>query len=105
VAQADHLRDLLRPDHPHPGLVGRYLLSVSGLAQRRQLRLVALPVIGYAGLVGVALLPTTYGLAPVKVLDASTLGHLLAAAFLAASAVAAAVTAHARRASSPEGGP
>jgi hypothetical protein len=61
-----------------------WLLSLSGLPQRRQLQLVALAVVGYAGLFGVALLRTTSGLAPVELLDASTLGYLLAAALLAA---------------------
>jgi hypothetical protein len=66
-----------------------WLLSLSGLSQRRQLQLVALAVVGYAGLFGVALLRTTWGLAPVDLRNASTLGYLLAAAFLAAPAVAA----------------
>jgi hypothetical protein len=73
-----------------------WLLWRSPLPQRRQLQLVALAAVGYAGLVGVALLRTTSGLAPVKLLDASTLGYLIAAAFLAAPAVAAA-TGHHRR--------
>lgn len=79
-----------------------WLLSLSGLPQRRQAQLVALAVVGYAGLFGVALLRTTSGLAPVELLDASTLGYLLAAAFLAAPAVAAvaAITAHHRHAPS-----
>jgi hypothetical protein len=73
-----------------------WLLSRSGLPQRRQTQLVALGVVGYAGLVGVALGRTSLGLAPVGWLDAWTLGYLLAAALLAVPAVAAiaAVTAH-----------
>jgi hypothetical protein len=64
--------------------------------------LVALAVLGYAGLVGVALLRTTSGLAPVELLDASALGYLLAAAFLAVPTVAAAtVTTNHRRTPSP----
>jgi hypothetical protein len=79
------------------------LLSLSGLSQRRQAQLVALAVVGYGGLFAVALLRTSFGLAPVGWLDAWTLGYLGAAALLAAPAVAAAaaVTAHHRRASSP----
>jgi hypothetical protein len=81
-----------------------WLLSRSGLPQRRQTQLVALAVVGYAGLFSVALGRTSSGLAPVELLDASTLGYLLAAALLAASAVAAvaAVTVHHRRAPSPK---
>jgi hypothetical protein len=78
-----------------------WLLSLSGLPQRRQLQLVALAVVGYAGLFGVALLRTTSGLAPVELLDASTLGYLLAAALLAVAAVAA-ITVHHRRAPAPQ---
>jgi len=79
-----------------------WLLSRSGLPQRRQTQLVALAVVGYGGLVGVALLRTGFGLAPVALGDVSTVGYLLAAVLLAAPAVAAvtAVTAHHRRASS-----
>jgi hypothetical protein len=55
-----------------------------------------LAVVGYAGLFGVALLRTTFGLAPFDLRDAPTLVYLLAAAFLAAPAVAA-VTGHYRR--------
>jgi hypothetical protein len=79
-----------------------WLLSLSGLPQRRQLQLVALAVVGYAGLFGVALLRTTSGLAPVELLDASTLGYLLAAALLAAPTAAAVAVAHSRRAPSPK---
>lgn len=61
-----------------------WLLSRSGLPQRRETRLVALAVVGYGGLVAVALLRTSFGLAPVGWLDASTFGYLLAAALLAA---------------------
>jgi hypothetical protein len=79
-----------------------WLLSRSGLPQRRQTQLVALAVVGYGGLFGVALLRTSFGLAPVGWLDASTFGYLLAAALLAAPAAVAitAVTAHHRHASS-----
>jgi hypothetical protein len=73
-----------------------WLLSLSGLPQRRQLQLLALAVVGYAGLFGVALLRTTSGLAPVKLLDASTLLYLMATALLAAPVIAAA-TGHHRR--------
>ena len=74
-----------------------WLLWRSPLPQRRQLQLVAVAAVGYAGLFGVALLRTTSGLAPIKLLDASTVGYLIAAAFLAAPAVAT-VTARSRRA-------
>jgi len=79
-----------------------WLLSRSGLRQRRQTQLVALAVVGYGGLVGVALGRTGLGLAPVGWLDAWTLGYLVAAGLLAAPAVAAvaAVTAHHRHAPS-----
>jgi hypothetical protein len=66
-----------------------WLLSRSGRSQRRQAQLVALAVVGYGGLVGVALGRTSLGLAPVGWLDAWTLGYLLAAVLLAAPAVAA----------------
>jgi hypothetical protein len=81
-----------------------WLLSLSGLPQRRQTQLVALAVVGYAGLFGVALGRTAWGLAPVELRDASTLLYLLAAALLAGSAVAAvaAAAAHDRRAPSPK---
>jgi hypothetical protein len=78
-----------------------WLLSRSGLPQRRQTQLIAFGVVGYAGLVAVALGRTTSGLAPVDLRNASTLGYLLAAAFLAAPAVAV-VNAHHRRAPSPK---
>jgi hypothetical protein len=78
-----------------------WLLSRSGLPQRRQTQLVALAVVGYGGLFGVALWRTSSGLAPVGVRDGSTLLYLLAAALLAGSAVAA-VAAHDRRAPSPK---
>jgi hypothetical protein len=80
-----------------------WLLSLSGLPERRQTQLVAGAVVGYGGLVGVALLRTSSGLGPVELLDAWTLGYLLAAALLAAPAVAAvAVAAHHRHAPSPK---
>jgi hypothetical protein len=81
-----------------------WLLSRSGLPQRRQTQLVALAVVGYAGLFGVALGRTTSGRAPVALLDASTLGYLLAAVLLAAPAVTAvaAVTAHHRHTPAPK---
>jgi hypothetical protein len=84
-----------------------WLLAWSGLPQRRQTRLVALAVVGYGGLFGVALGRTTAGLAPVALLDASALGYLLAAVLLAVPAVAAvaAVTAHRRRAPFPKDEP
>jgi hypothetical protein len=80
------------------------LLSLSGQSQRRQTQLVALAVVGYAGLFAVALARTTFGLTPVGWLDASTFGYLLAAALLAAPAAVAitAVTAHSRHAPSPK---
>ena len=78
-----------------------WLLSLSGLPQRRQSQLVAVAVVGYAGLFGVALGRTTAGLAPVGLRDASTLGYLLAAVLLALPAVTViAATAHHRRAPS-----
>jgi hypothetical protein len=78
------------PMHAIQVLAGlAWLLSRSGLPQRRQSQLVALAVVGYAGLFGVALLRTTSGLAPLDLRNASTLGYLLATAFLAAPAVAA----------------
>jgi hypothetical protein len=75
-----------------------WLLARSGLPQRRQTQLVALGVVGYGGLFGVALGRTTAGLAPVELLDAWTFGYLLAAALLAVPVVAAvaAVAAHRR---------
>jgi hypothetical protein len=75
-----------------------WLLSLSGLPQRRQARLVALAVVGYGGLVGVALLRTSFGLAPLDLGNAWALGYLLAAVLLAVPAVAAvaAVAAHDR---------
>jgi hypothetical protein len=81
-----------------------WLLSRSRLPRRRQTQLVALAVIGYAGLFGVALGRTTAGLAPVAPLDAWTIGYLTAAALLAVPAVAAvaAVAAHRRRTPSPK---
>jgi hypothetical protein len=80
-----------------------WLLSRSGMAQRRQTQLVALGVVGYAGLVAVALGRTTSGLAPVAHLGAWTIGYLVAAGLLTVPALAAvgAVTAHHRHASSP----
>lgn len=80
------------------------MLSRSGLPQRRQTRLVAPAVVGYGGLVGVALGRTSLGLAPLAPLDAWALGYLLAAALLAAPAVAAisAVTALRRHGPSPK---
>ena len=80
-----------------------WLLSLSGLPERRQTQLVAGAVVGYGSLVGVALLRTSSGLAPVELLDAWTLDYLLAAALLAAPAVAAvAVAAQHRHAPSPK---
>jgi hypothetical protein len=81
-----------------------WLLSRSGLPQRRQTQLVALAAVGYVGLFGVALLRTTSGLAPVELRDASTLAYLVAVALLAAPTVTAvtAVTAHHRHAPSPK---
>jgi hypothetical protein len=81
-----------------------WLLSRSGLPQRRQTRLVALAVVGYGGLFGVALWRTSSGLGPVEPLDASTLGYLLAAALVTPAAVAAvaAITAHHRHPPSPK---
>jgi hypothetical protein len=75
-----------------------WLLARSGLPQRRQTQLVALGVVGYGGLFGVALGRTSLGLAPVGWLDAWTFGYLLAAALLAVPVVAAvaAVAAHRR---------
>jgi hypothetical protein len=72
------------------------LLSRSGLAQRRQTQLVALAVVGCGGLFAVALGRTSFGLAPVGWLDASTFGYLLAAALLAVPAAAAVTTQHRR---------
>jgi hypothetical protein len=84
-----------------------WVLARSGLPQRRQARLVALGVVGYGGLVAVALGRTSLGLAPVGSLDAWTLGYLLAAGLLAVPTVAAvaAVTAHRRHRPFPKGEP
>jgi hypothetical protein len=81
-----------------------WLLWWSGLPQRRQTRLVALAVVGYGGLVAVALGRTSFGLAPVALMDVSSLGYLLAAGLLAVPAVAAvaAVAARRRRPPSPK---
>jgi hypothetical protein len=90
------------PMHAIQVLAGlAWLLSRSSLSQHRQTQLVALAVAGYAGLFGVALARTTAGLAPVVLLDAWTLGYLLAAALLAAPAVAA-MAAHHRHLPSPK---
>jgi hypothetical protein len=96
------------PMHAIQVLAGlAWLLSLSGLPQRRQTRLVALGVVGYAGLVAVALGRTSFGLAPVDLLDAWTLGYLLAAGLLTAPAVAAvtAVGAHRRHPPAPRNEP
>jgi hypothetical protein len=93
------------PMHAIQVLAGlAWLLSLSGLPQRRQTQLVALAVVGYGGLFAVALARTSSGLAPFELLDASTLGYLLAAALVAASAVAAvaAVAVHHRHPPSPK---
>jgi hypothetical protein len=87
-----------------------WLLWWSGLPQRRQTRLVVLAVVGYTGLVGVALGRTSSGLAPVELLDAWTFGYLLAAGLLAAPAVVAvaavaAVTARRRHPPAPKDEP
>jgi hypothetical protein len=74
-----------------------WLLAWSGLPQRRQARLVALAVVGYAGLFGVALGRTAAGLAPVDLLDAWTFGYMAAAGLLAVPAVAAVAAVAARR--------
>jgi hypothetical protein len=74
-----------------------WLLWRSGLPQRRQTQLVALAVVGYAGLVAVALGRAAAGLAPVAWLDASSLGYLAAAGLLAAPAVAAVAAVATRR--------
>jgi hypothetical protein len=76
-------------------------LSRSGLGQRRQTQLVALAVVGYGGLFGVALWRTSSGLGPVAPLDTSTLGYLPAAALVAAAAVAA-ITVHHRHPPAPK---
>jgi hypothetical protein len=63
--------------------------------------------VGYGGLVAVALGRTSFGLAPVTWLDASSLGYLAAAGPLAVPAVAAvaAVTARRRHPPSPKDEP
>jgi hypothetical protein len=66
-----------------------WLLSFSGLPQRRQLWLVALAVAGYAVLFGVVLLRTADGVEPFDLRSASTAGYLIAVGLLAAVAVAA----------------
>jgi hypothetical protein len=91
------------PMHAIQVLAGlAWLLSRSGLPQRRQTQLVALAVVGYMGLFGVALGRTAAGLAPLGLLDAWTLGYLPAAGLLAAPAVAAA---HHRHPPSPKDEP
>src|SRR6266540_4120744 len=69
-----------------------WLLSFSGLPQRRQLWLVALAVAGYAVLFGVVLLRTADGLEPFDLRSASTAGYLIAVGLLAAVAVAVVVS-------------
>jgi hypothetical protein len=66
-----------------------WLLGFSRLALRRQLWLVVLAIAGYAGLFGVVLLRTAYGLAPFDPHSVSALIYLVPAGLLAASAVGA----------------
>jgi hypothetical protein len=74
-------------------LVVAWLLGRSRLPQRRQVWLVGLAVVGYAGLVGTVLLRTAAGLAPFALRSAAIVGYLLAAGLLAAALIAAAVAA------------
>jgi hypothetical protein len=66
-----------------------WLLSFSGLPQARQVRLVALAVIGYASLVGIVLLRTASGLGPFDLRSASAVGYLVAVGLVAIPVVAA----------------
>ncbi len=66
-----------------------WLLSHSSLSQGRQVLLVALAVIGYAGLFGVMLLRTAAGLEPFDLHSGSIAGYLVAVVLLAIPAVAA----------------
>ena len=68
-----------------------WLLSFSGVSQRRQTWLVALAVAGYALLFGVVLLRTANGLGPFDLRSASTAGYLVALGLLAAAVVGLAV--------------
>lgn len=73
-----------------------WLLSLSGLTQRRQLHLVALAVSGYVALFAIALLRTAAGEAPFDLLSAATAGYLVAALLLAGPAVVAVAGAYHR---------
>jgi type IV secretory pathway TrbD component len=66
-----------------------WLLSFSGLPPAWQVRLVALAVIGYAGLVGIVLLRTASGLGPFDLRSASAVGYLVAVGLVAIPVVAA----------------
>ena len=66
-----------------------WLLSFSGLSQRRQLWLVAIAVVGYAALFGTVLLRTVGGLGPFDLCSVSTAAYLIATVLLATVAIAA----------------
>jgi presenilin-like A22 family membrane protease len=66
-----------------------WLLSRSSLSQGRQVLLVALAVIGYAGLFVVVLLRTAAGLGPFDLRSGSVAGYLVAVVLLAIPVVVA----------------
>jgi hypothetical protein len=77
-----------------------WLLSWSGLPQGRQVRLVALAVIGYAGMFGVVLARTVAGVGPFDLRSGSVAGFLVAVGLLAVPVVAA-VASVGRRGATP----
>jgi hypothetical protein len=74
-------------------LVLAWMLSRSGLRERRQVGLVALAIAGYAGLFDVALLRTIAGAGPLELPSATTAAYLVAATLLAGPMVVALVSA------------
>lgn len=77
-----------------------WLLSFAGLTHRRQLRMVTLAGIGYAGLFAIALLRTVAGEPPFDLVSVTMAGYLVAAGLLAGPTVVAAAGAYHRLAGS-----